>query len=471
MTGFRSLARNRDYTRLWVGEAVSQLGTAASLFVLPLLGYALTGSALLAALPVAAYSLGIAVSLLPAGVVADQLDRRLVLLAASATGLVLTASLVVAGVLGVLTMPHLVAAAFGTGAVAGFYMPTELSAVRSVVGREELPTAISQNQARHHIAALLGGPLGGVLYAVARPLPFLADAVSFAVSLVAVSRVRTDLSPVERPRRTPVKELGDGLRYLLARPYFRATAAFSACCNLVVNAVFFVAIVRLVEAGVPSTTIGLVEGLAGVGGIVGAVVAPFLIDRMRTGHLTMAVAWSWVPLLLPLVFWSSPWLVAAMLCTGLLLNPAGNAAGQSYRVAITPAELQGRIASSSQFLGFTTMPLAPVLGGWLLATYGSATATAMLVVAAALTALVPTLSRSVRTVPRPRDWPTTDDAEAIGQPAAANSPAMRAHSVRSSAGDSTSNGAPTCASTMTGHCNESTFISSTEPSPSGVTVP
>jgi MFS family permease len=417
MTSYRTLARNKDFTRLWVGEAVSQLGTAATLFVFPLLGYALTGSALLAALPVAAYTLGIAVALLPAGVVADQVDRRLLLMVASAAGVVLTASIAVAGFLGAMTMPHLIVVALGTGVVAGFYMPTEMSAVRDVVDREDLPTAISQNQARHHIASLLGGPLGGVLYAVARPLPFLVDAVTFAVSLVTVSRVRTDLSPVDRPRSTPVRELGDGLRYLLARPYFRSVAAFGAACNLVVNAVFFVAIVRLVEDGVPSTTIGLVEALAGVGGIVGALIAPFLIDRMRTGHLTVSVAWSWVPLLIPLIFWSSPWLVGAMLCMGLLLNPAGNAAGQSYRVAITPDELQGRIASASQFLGFTTIPLAPLLGGWLLETYGAETATTILLVAAALAALIPTLARSVRTVPRPRDWPVLDESgQLVEQP-------------------------------------------------------
>jgi hypothetical protein len=172
--------------------------------------------------------------------------------------------------------------------------------------------------------------------------------------------------------------------------------------------VFFVAVVRLVEQGVPATTIGLVEALAGAGGVAGALVAPWLIDRMRTGHLAMSVAWSWVPLLVPLVFWSSPWLVGSMLCLGLLLNPAGNAAAQSYRVAITPDALQGRIASSSQFLGFTTIPLAPILGGWLLESWGAGVATAVLLGAAVLTALIPTLTRSVRTVPRPRDWPVLE---------------------------------------------------------------
>lgn len=409
MTSFRSLARNRDFTRLWVGEAVSQLGTTASLFVLPLLGYALTGSALLAALPVAAHTLGIALALLPAGVLADAVDKRRLLLAASAVGGALATSAAVAGFLGALTLPHLVVVALGTGLAAGVYMPTEMSAVRQVVTREELPTAISQNQARHHVASLLGGPLGGVLYAVARPLPFLVDAVTYVVSLVSVARVEADLAPVRRTRGRPGAELAEGLRYLLARPYFRAVAAFSASVNLVVNAVFYVAVLRLVQQDVAPTTIGLVEALAGAGGVLGALVAPWVIDRMRTGHLTMSVAWVWVPLLLPLVFWSSPWLVGAMLFLGLLLNPAGNAGGQSYRVAITPDALQGRLASASQFLGFTTIPLAPLLGGWLLETWGGPTATALLLGAAVLSALIPTLTRDVRTVPRPRDWPELDE--------------------------------------------------------------
>src|SRR5680860_902439 len=108
VTSYRTLARNRDFTRLWVGEAISQLGTTASLFVFPLVGYALTGSALLAGLPVAAYTLGIALALLPAGVVADQFDRRRVLLTASAAGFVLSGSLAVAGLAGSITLPHLV---------------------------------------------------------------------------------------------------------------------------------------------------------------------------------------------------------------------------------------------------------------------------------------------------------------------------------------------------------------------------
>lgn len=404
MTGYRALARNKDFTRLWTGEAVSQLGSSMSMFVFPLVGYALTGSAVLAGLPLVAFTLGMVLVLLPAGVIVDRSDRQRLMLWASGSGVVLYGSLGVAGLAGVLTMPHLVVVALLTGVGAGVFGPAEASAVRTVVSREELPTAISQNQARHHIASLLGGPLGGLLYGVSRALPFVVDAVTFAVSFLTLSRLRTDLSPVPRPRRRVRHDLAEGLRYVLVRPWFRTMMAFGAACNLVVNAVFFVAILRLVEQGVHPASIGLIEALAGLGGIVGALAAPYLVDRMRTGHLMVLVAWSWVPLLVPLVFWSSPLVVGAMLFLGLLLNPAGNAAGQSYRVAITPVELQGRTGSASQFVGMAAMPLAPLLGGYLLEHHGGPAATVGLIVAAALTALIPTLARSVRTVPRPADW-------------------------------------------------------------------
>lgn len=283
--------------------------------------------------------------------------------------------------------------------------------------REELPTAISQNQARHHIAPLLGGPLGGLLYGASRALPFVFDTVTFAVSYVMLGRLRTDLSPVVRTDRVRWKGLGrelrsdltEGMRYVFARPYFRTMVAFSACSNLVVNAVFFVAILRLVQQGVHPAAIGVISALAGVGGILGALSAPYIIDRMRTGHLTVLVAWSWVPLIVPLLFWGSPVLIGAMLFVGVFFNPAGNAGAQSYRVAITPARLQGRISSATQFVGLTTMPLAPILGGFLLEQYGARTGTAVLLVATVLAALIPTLSRAVRRVPRPRDWPVLDE--------------------------------------------------------------
>lgn len=117
-------------------------------------------------------------------------------------------------------------------------------------------------------------------------------------------------------------------------------------------------------------------------GILGALLAPRLIERVPTGWLTVAVAWSFVPLVVPMALWNHPVAVAAALGVGVLLNPAGNAGISSYRLTLTPPALQGR----SRGLGGEVAVLA--LGGL-----------------AALVALLPTLSASVRTVPQPARGP------------------------------------------------------------------
>jgi MFS family permease len=406
MTGYRELSRNRDFTILWTGQTVSDLGSNVSMFVFPLVAYALSGSALWAAVVEAAFLLGMCGALLPAGVLADRVDRRLLMRTASGAGVVLYASLAAAGALGVLTVPHLAVVALLTGIASGIAAPAEISAIRSVVSRDELSTALSQSQARQHIAALVGGPLGGLLYAITRWLPFAFDAVSCAVYWVVLGRLRTDLAAphCDGPPRKPHHDVAEGIRFILGWPYFRATAAYGALANLLVNAMFFVAIIRMVQDGVSPAVIGLVSTAAGLGGILGALAAPWIIERMPTGTLVVTAAWIFVPLAVPMALWNQPAVVAAAIFLGLLLNPAGNAGSGTYRIAHTPAHLQGRAQSASQFLSMSVIWVAPLLGGALLASMGGSAAIAVIGGLVALSALIPTLSRSVRSVPRPAVW-------------------------------------------------------------------
>jgi predicted MFS family arabinose efflux permease len=406
MTSYRELARNRDFTILWTGETISELGSAMSLFVFPLIGYHLTGSTLVSALLEAAALFGLAAMLLPAGILADRYDRRTLMLLASATGAVLYGSLAVAGWLGALTVPHLAVVALLTGVAQGVFQPSQIGAIRAVVSEEELPTAYSQNQARQHIASLLGAPLGGLLYAVRAWAPFLVDAVTYGVSCFTLSRLRTDLRP--KPREgapvSPREQVKEGFRFIWHQPFFRTLLVWSGLCNLLVNACFFVVTMRLIRDGYPPAQIGLVSTAAGIGGILGALAAPSLINRTRTGVLTVAVAWMCVLPLLPLVWWSTPLAACTSVFFLLLLNPAGNAGIGSYRAAMTPDDLQGRVGSAMAFVSMGVMPFAPLVGGWMLSDLGGSLAIALLVCATALAALVPTLSRTIRSVPRPAQW-------------------------------------------------------------------
>jgi MFS family permease len=438
MTGYRTLARNHDFTVLWVGTTISELGTRVSMIAFPLVAYALTGSTGWSAATEACFLLGVVAALLPAGALADRMDRRTMMRASSLTGLAAYASLVIAGVAGVLTVGHLVAVAVVAGLCGGAFQPAESSAVRSVVSADELPTALSQQQARQHVASLLGGPIGGALFALVRWLPFAADAASYLVEWVLLGRIRADLSPAasapaqeatgdattdaptDAPTDTPRglagvrREITAGLRFTFRQPFLRVLLLWSPMGNLTINAFFFVALLRLIQAGFPAAEIGLVETSVGIFGILGALVAPWMIARLRTGTLMIIAAWSFVPLAIPLALWNHPLVMCGCVSLGLFVNPAGNASANSYQMAVSPPHLVGRVQAAMHFVSMISMPLAPALAGALLATVGGTDAILAMAVLTALVALIPTVSRSVRSVPRPADWSIETAHPAVG---------------------------------------------------------
>lgn len=407
MAGHRSLARNRDFTALWIGQTASILGSRISMFVFPLLTYAMTGSAVLAAAAEALHLLGLAAMLLPAGVLADRHDRLLLMRTASGAGVLLYASLAAALLAGAGTVPHVFVVALLSGVAAGVFLPAETAAVRAVVSPDDLPAALAQNQGREHVAGLVGAPIGGLLYGLSRWLPFAVDAMTYAISFVLLGRIRTDLSAPHRRRTSARAELAEGARFVLGHRFFRTVMIWGALTNLVGNALFFVCVLRLIEAGTDPVHLGLVETVGAAAGILGAIVAPAIIERLSTGGLTVAVAWSQVLLVVPLALWSHWGTVAAALAAVLLLNPAGNAGMQSYRISITPPEILGRAQSFSQFTSWSMLPLAPVLAGVALTVLGGRDATLLMGALCGLVALIPTLSRTIRSVPRPSVWRAT----------------------------------------------------------------
>jgi MFS family permease len=408
MTGYRDLARNRDFTVLWTGSTISQLGSSVSQLAFPLAAYALSGSAVVTSIVGALEMAGSLAALLPAGVWADRIDRRRLMRLSALGGALLYATVVAADLAGALTLAHLYAASFLTGAAAGLFAPAESSAVRTVVEPEQLPTALAQNQSRQWIASLLGSPLGGALYGLVRWLPFAADAASYAVNGMLLGRLRTDLSPAPRaadePRPRLLREVVEGWRYFFGHPFLRVLCVWSPLANLTINAVFYVALLRLVAAGFPGWQIGLSESITGMLGILGALAAPTVIDRLPTGRLAVLAAWSFVPLLFLIAQWNNPWVVAAAGGAGIFVNPISNAGIGAYSQRLMPTEMLGRFSSAMTFTSMSTHPFAPLLAGGALALLGGRTAVYAIMATVALVALVPTLSRVVRSVPRPAEW-------------------------------------------------------------------
>src|SRR5215469_10755514 len=164
------LWRNRDYLLLWLGQAISSLGTRFTQFAFPLLIVELTHSIAAAGM---AYSLGqlpYVLLSLPAGALVDRWPRKRVMLLSAFCLMVCVASIPLA-----LDLPSvplrlllLYAIAFGQGASLLFYDLAKSAALAWVVPKSQLTTAVAQNELIVGSCALVGPALGGWLFSISR---------------------------------------------------------------------------------------------------------------------------------------------------------------------------------------------------------------------------------------------------------------------------------------------------------------
>lgn len=384
------------------GQSISSLGSAMSGFVFTLLGMAITGSPIQAGLVGTAGALGGTLTALPAGALVDRLDRRKVLVACGAAGTILYSSVALAGWLDRLTIAHLIVVAFGSSAAGAFFMPAQNAALRKIVEPEDLGTAMAANEGRQHVASLLGAPLGGALYSLGRVLPIAFDAVSYLVMTILLLTIRRPL-PAPEPdseKHEPIlRAIGTGLKWVVHQSAIRVLALSATLVNFALGGSLLVLILNLQRHGVHASTIGLLETGIGIGGILGAVAAPRVLRRFRTGMIGITAAWALGLAFAATAFTTRTAVLVALLAAAIFLVPAFNSGLFGYQVMITPDGMQGRAQSAIWFLANTTSPLAPALGGVLLASAGARIALLVFAAVIALAALMLTLSRAIRTIP------------------------------------------------------------------------
>jgi predicted MFS family arabinose efflux permease len=394
------LRRNRDFLLLWTGQVVSTVGTRASSIAFPLLVLALTGSPAKAGLVAFAQTLPFPLLFLVAGIVVDRVDRKRLLLVADGARALAFASLVAALALDRVALAHILAVAFVEGAFFVFFRLAESAALPQVVPREQLPTAVAQNQARDQGAELAGAPLGGLLFGFDRLLPFLFDALSYAIGFVLLLFVRAPLQEDRPPRETNVREdVVEGFRWTWRQPFIRAIVVLVAGSNFVFNALFLVVIVRAKDLGASSALIGAMFAFLGAGAILGAVVAPAVARRVPTRLVIVGVLWLWAAY--PLVLVALPNALAIGVAAGIanIFGPIFNVVLSAYRYALVPDRLLGRVGSVILLVAWGTIPLGAISAGFLLEGLGAVTAMLVLAGVSVAVALGATLTPTVRNVP------------------------------------------------------------------------
>ena len=348
----------------------------------------MTRSPALAGLFAAVQGIGMLVAGLPAGVLADRYDNRMIVIVTEAARAAATAVVAVALITGWLSLPLLFTVAALLGAGQAVTAAARMLLMRSVVPPEQLRQALTQDEVRMNGSALAGPALGGALYAVralAHAIPFLFTAGSFLVALVTAVLMKR---PAGQPRGTApdgrsaagTGSMLAGVRTLWGQPVLRAATLVIMFVNTIGAGLDLIIIVILRHQAVPSSGIGLVLGIGAAGGLAGAPLVRIL-HRLRPGVLLVTVCMLDAVVLALLAVPFGPWWVAGLLFTAVLGVPALRVLVDILVIRQAPPEQRGRVIAALMTLIGLGVP-AGLAGCGLLLQYLQAQA-AILTLAAA----------------------------------------------------------------------------------------
>jgi predicted MFS family arabinose efflux permease len=392
------LWKQRDYMLLWSGQVVSTLGSTASSIVFPLLMLALTNSPAAAGVASALRAMPYLVFCLPAGALIDRWDRKRVMILCDIGRALAVFSVPAAIWLHALTIWQLYAVAFIEGSLFVFFNIAEVAALARVVPGDLLPEAAAQNEAAFGAAEIVGPSIGTVLYqTLGRAAPFIADAASYVVSVVSLLVIKPELRAARfTPRARLRVEIAEGLSWLWRTPLIRYMAFLTGGLNLVAAAAPLIVIVLARHLGASDIDIGLVFSIGGVGGVIGSLVGGRIQKRFSFGRVIVFVIWS-EALLFPLYAAVPSFLLLGLIAALIaMLAPIYNVVQFSYRLALIPDALQGRVNSTFRLIAFGFNPLGAALSGILLERFGGREAVALFAICYLLLAALTTVNTHVR---------------------------------------------------------------------------
>lgn len=367
----QSLWANRDYVLFWSGQTISTIGGSISLLAFPLLTLALTGSAFQASLVMALRTFPRIFCLLFAGALVDRWNRKRVMIICDIGRLLSVVSIPLAFALGHLSIWQLYLNALLEGTLQSFFEVAYSSGLAQVVRSEQLATAMAQEEVVEGITGLMGPSLSGILYSLGGMLPFIADAISYLVSIVTLRSIRTPFQlPRTQERRHILYEVYEGLLWMWKQPVLRAMNLINCVTALIVPGSTLVIIAVAKQQHASATMVGFIVACGGVGAVLGSLLSPLVQRFLSVGQSILLVRWifalAW-PLyaLLP-----HPYLLGIVEFILSFVDPLEDVPYFSYRLAIIPDALRGRVISACRIFTSVSNPLGLILTGWALEQFG-----------------------------------------------------------------------------------------------------
>jgi len=380
------LWRNADFRWLWTGQTLSDVGTNMVAVVIPLLAAAQLGAS--------AFEIGVisATEFLPyilvslfVGVWLDRSPKRPIIVLADVVRAGALLAIPITWWADLLTVPLLVGIVFVVGMCSVVSDIGSAAILPSLVRREELIEGNSKLEISSSVSNIGGMTVGGVaIQALSAPAVALAGVVTSLLAAFSTFRITRRHEPPPEGEQSILTEMSGGLRFVLGNVGVRTLAATSFLINFfafVIEPVFLLFITRTLA--LPPALIGVILAMTGVGSLVGALVAERASTLLPLGRLLVLGSGliGLNALLVPLaVLTPEPVTVALLLFSQFayaVLVIVINVNVRSFRTALTPDEMQGRMNAAVRMLVMSGAPVGAIVGGSLGSLVGTAWALAV----------------------------------------------------------------------------------------------
>jgi MFS family permease len=276
--------RNPAFRKLWIAAVLSGACVAAHDSAATWLMNVFTGSPLLLSLMSTVASLPFFLFTLPAGALADKVDRQKLLCTINICLAATTFAVALLGWMHLLNAYLILGSVFVIGVGFAINAPAWASIVPQVVTEAELPSAVTLNGLQFNISGIIGPALGGLLVPLTGAnFVFALNASCFLLVFLATRQWKQPALPADPPAETFLKSFDTILQYVRHSPGFQVVLAR----NFIFA--FFIAVIPALMPAVglkglhlSSSSLGLLFTSMGVGSVIGAV---FILPRLRARFL------------------------------------------------------------------------------------------------------------------------------------------------------------------------------------------
>jgi predicted MFS family arabinose efflux permease len=398
------LRRNWNFQVLWTSEALAAIAKESAEIAYPLLILAKTGSAFDAGAVGSAQLFTTSFMSIPGGIIADRISRRFLLMSCDIVRAILLGLLALLLFTHHFSLPVVFAVSIGSAVCLGVSNPVGLAVVKQLVRPDQIKQATAQNQIRFFGATMVGPPIGGWLFGLGQAFPFLGAAISFFAAGGMTRAITTSMKVASSGKGRMTSGAVEGFRILARQPILRSMMIWVMGSNMAFThtSIFLVIVATARSRGEPAYLIGVTLAVAGCGGIVGALVAGWVLKRVPPGLVFIYAAWIGPVAAIGLAVAPGAIALGAIVACVFVRAPMVNALFLAYIARLVPDELQGRVFGAMTFISMIAAPIGVFFAG-LIFQAGGPTWVFVAVGAMAALAALPTLTRTIRNLPQPED--------------------------------------------------------------------